>query len=45
MFLACGTVNDPRKSTHLELILPDDRSADYASRFLEKTGYPAKREE
>ena len=43
LFLACGTVNDPRKSSHLEFILPDSVSADYASRFLAGSGYPAKR--
>lgn len=40
-FLACGTVNDPHKSFHLEFQLPDEARAAFLSRYLESLGYPA----
>lgn len=41
VFLACGTVNDPHKSFHLEIKLPQTRIA-LLSAFLEQIGYPAR---
>ena len=35
IFLGCGTVNDPRKSYHLEMILPTEGRADLTARYLE----------
>ena len=40
VFLACGTVNDPHKSFHLELSLPTGAELQPLSRFLEACGYP-----
>ncbi len=37
-FLACGTVNDPRKSTHMEFT-PSSWALGALSRFLEECGY------
>ncbi|MBE6554133.1 MAG: DNA-binding protein WhiA [Ruminococcaceae bacterium] len=39
-FLACGTVNDPHRSFHLEFLLPDERMAVSLSRVLSDAGYP-----
>lgn len=35
-FLGCGTVNDPKKGYHLELLLPTEARADFLARFLER---------
>ena len=40
VFLSCGTVNDPHKSFHLELQLPDEARVPFLSNFLESLGYP-----
>ncbi len=42
VFLACGTVNDPHKSFHLEFSLPDATLAEGLSRFLSFLGYEAR---
>ena len=42
-FLACGTLNDPHKSFHLEFSLPDTDTADMFSRFLLSCGYESRR--
>ena len=42
-FLACGTVNDPHRSFHLELLLPDGVGVPMLSRFLESLGYAPRR--
>ncbi len=39
LFLACGTVNDPAKSYHLELKLPDDGRAEPVHILLAEAGY------
>lgn len=39
LFLACGTVNDPHKSFHMEFKLPEGR-ASLVSNFLSSLGYP-----
>lgn len=41
-FLACATVNDPQKSTHLEFLLKDPARATLLSAFLSETGYVPK---
>lgn len=41
-FLAVGTLNDPQKSFHLELLVAPSR-ATLLARFLEDCGYPARR--
>ena len=38
-FLACGTLNDPEKSTHLEFLLPDGRRSECLKTFLSECGY------
>ena len=38
-FLACGTLNDPEKSTHLEFLLSDERRAACLKAFLSDCGY------
>lgn len=38
-FLACGTLNDPEKSTHLEFLLPDEHRAELLKTFLRECGY------
>ncbi|MBR7098481.1 MAG: DNA-binding protein WhiA [Clostridia bacterium] len=38
-FLACGTVNDPQKSTHLEFLLDDPHRALRLSELLRVCGY------
>lgn len=43
LFLACGTVNDPHKNFHLELILTSPRAAEFASLVLTAFGYPPRR--
>ncbi|MBQ7346564.1 MAG: DNA-binding protein WhiA [Clostridia bacterium] len=43
VFLACGTVNDPHKSFHLELSLPTGVELQPLMRFLEACGYPPRR--
>ncbi len=40
LFLACGTVNDPHKSFHLEFALPTGTQTQPLMRFLEACGYP-----
>ncbi|MBR3893832.1 MAG: DNA-binding protein WhiA [Clostridia bacterium] len=40
LFLACGTVNDPHKSFHLEFALPVGAEIRPLSRFLADCGYP-----
>lgn len=39
-FLACGTLNNPEKSTHLEFLLPSEGRAEHLRAFLEAGGYP-----
>lgn len=43
VFLACGTLNDPHKSFHLELALTDRGRAELISQFLAFCGYKARR--
>lgn len=43
VFLACGTVNDPHKSFHLELSLRDAALADFLMSFLQGLGYEPRR--
>lgn len=43
VFLACGTVNDPHKSFHLEFLLPHGGPVDMLCSFLQACGYPPKR--
>ncbi len=38
-FLACGTLNDPQKSTHLEFLVPNEGRAELLQAFLEGCGY------
>lgn len=38
--LATATVNDPRKSFHLEFLMTNAHGEELLSRFLEETGYP-----
>ena len=38
-FLACATVNDPKKSTHLEFLLPREDRAEALRLFLMDIGY------
>ena len=38
-FLACGTMNDPHKSTHLEFLLQDDDRAAWLRNALGEIGY------
>ena len=40
VFLACGTVNDPHKSFHLEFALPTGTEILPLARFLASVGYP-----
>ncbi len=42
LFLACGTVNDPRKSFHMELHVPAETER-AISAYLESCGYPPRR--
>ena len=42
-FLALGTVNDPHKSFHLELLFADKARAEMVSRHLDSMGYPPRR--
>ena len=44
-FLNAGTVSDPQKSTHLELLLPEGVGECALTSFLEENGYPPKRTE
>jgi len=39
-FLACGTLSDPEKSTHLEFLVPSEERAVQFSTFLDACGYP-----
>lgn len=41
-FMACGTINEPVKSYHLELLPPDDALADILFELLSMVGYPPK---
>lgn len=41
-FMACGTVSEPVKSYHLELLPPDDALADMLFELLSTAGYPPK---
>ena len=43
MFLSAGTLNDPRKSAHLEFLYPDEQSASCAAAFLSGIGYEPRR--
>ncbi len=43
VFFAVGTVSDPQKMSHLELLLPNTAVADTLSAFLTEIGYPPKR--
>ena len=38
-FLACATVNDPKKSIHLEFLLQEENRASYLKGYLEALGY------
>ena len=40
--MACGTLNDPQKSTHLEFLLRDEHCASLLGAFLEDSGYAPK---
>ncbi len=42
-FLACGTLNDPHKSYHLEFLLPNGALADVLETVLTEAGYPPRR--
>lgn len=42
-FFACGTVNDPHKSFHLEFLLPSGRGAILLEAVLSELGYPPRR--
>lgn len=42
-FLASGTLNDPHKSFHLELVLPNAARAALLTAFLSSCGYTARR--
>ena len=44
-FLACGTVNDPHKSFHLEFSLTGEREAEFLSTVLTSAGHPPRRVE
>ena len=39
VFLACGTLNDPEKSTHLEFLIPNERRAERMRAFFSDCGY------
>lgn len=41
-FMACGTLNEPQKSYHLELVIPDEELADIMFQQLSSLGYPPK---
>ena len=41
-FMACGTVSEPQKSYHLELVVPDEELADILFMQLSSLGYPPK---
>jgi len=41
-FMACGTLNEPQKSYHLELLIPDEELADILFMQLSSLGYPPK---
>ncbi len=41
-FMACGTISEPVKSYHLELLPPDDALADILFELLSTVGYPPK---
>ena len=41
-FMACGTVSEPQKGYHLELVIPDDELADILFMQLSSLGYPPK---
>ncbi len=41
-FMACGTLNEPQKSYHLELVVPDEELADILFMQLSSLGYPPK---
>lgn len=41
-FMACGTISEPTKSYHLELLPPDDALADMLFEQLSLVGYPPK---
>lgn len=43
LFVSCGTVNDPAKSYHLEIKLPDDGRAEPARILMTEAGYEAGR--
>jgi len=43
VFLACGTVGDPAKQYHLEMVLPDAPSAEDLVQLIEKMGISPKR--
>ena len=40
VFLSCGTLNDPEKSTHLEFVLANEQRATRFQAFLSDCGYP-----
>ena len=43
LFFVSGTVNDPKKSYHLEFVLPSEESADAVTNYLSSIGYPPRR--
>ena len=43
VFISCGTVNDPAKSYHLEIKLPDDGRAEPLRILMAESGYEAGR--
>ncbi len=40
VFLACGTLNDPRKSLHLEFLVNNPKRAEFLQKVLTDCGYP-----
>ncbi len=42
VFLSCGTVTDPTRGYHLELLPPDEERCDLLFEVLSLTGYPPK---
>ena len=43
LFFVSGTVNEPKKSYHLEFVLPSEESADAVTNYLSSIGYPPRR--
>lgn len=43
VFVSLGTMNDPRKSYHVEFLIPDEKIAERLDVFLAEMGLPARR--